>query len=74
MSEKSMHKRAASLNLVGPLYVLVTELEDDTLDIDAAYHHHELVKTGEKKIVGVYQLVGLQEVTGVETVTIKDLA
>ncbi len=66
-------KTARKLNIDGPLYVHVIQLEDGTLEFDAAYNREELVGAGQKKIVGVYELVRLEEITGVETVTFEEI-
>jgi hypothetical protein len=76
MKKPKWLKRAKELELDGPLYVHVTaERTPGNVDltIDAAYNQQELVATGEKAVVGVYELVGLQEIEGIETVTIKDI-
>lgn len=67
-------KKARALNLDGPLYVRVTPLDSpDSLNIDAAYNREEIIKTDDRAVIGVYELVRLEEATGVEAVTFKEI-
>ncbi len=65
--------KALAANLESKIFVTVYSLGGDDLEIDAGYNRQELVSTGETRIVGVYELVALEEVTGVETVTFKEI-
>ncbi len=66
-------KKANALGFDGPLFVEILPVSNDMIDINAAYNRDEIVNSGQKKIVGVYELVRLEEVTGVETVTFKEI-
>lgn len=66
-------KKAAKLGIEDRIYVEVTLLGSDDIEINAAYNRGELVVVGEKRLVGVYELVGLEQIMCEETVTVKEI-
>ncbi len=66
-------KKARKFDLDTPLFVRVMQETDGLIEFDAAYNREEIVKPGEKQVIGVYELVRLEEVTGVETVVFKEI-
>ncbi len=68
------HKKAAALGFGNRLYLEVSNYDKaaKTLELDAAYVASNLVKPGQKKVIGVYKLVRLETVEGSVTTMHKE--